>query len=1565
MCSEFGARSMDICVDDQDGARSARVSSMYNDQHQQKQKNKVVISEKVEKFISKLPKAEFFPKERHRWNTNEEIAVYLLSFDKHQEWLTTEKVQRPSSGRMLLVNRKQMKSYRRDGFCWKKRKDGKTTREDHMKLKVNGAECIYGCYVHSAIVPTFHRRSYWLLQNPDIVLLHYLNAPSPDEPKSSALSVYTSVDQEQWSKEELVDQIKPMFSGVQLPINGKESILDNNAMEALVEQILSQNSSKQQTSSACVCQGPSTTQSTVNGLADNMVHTVRQGFISPVNISPKTTAVAGNVNNLTTVHPLNFTNITFPLSQRVTTIPATTVTGQLQSTPTKTVQVLVTPAKPTATNADNQTMTQPNPVLTLTCVPTTTTYTLNSAGNSMPQITRIITNSIAQPTQNVLMSLPGTVKPGIVTHQTATGKGTFVLSPRNGIANIGTQPSPVTSLPVAVTKPNAVIVTSLPNQTTQSTFTQTLVKQEVKSSCSACGSILQHSSSANNAMTPSSNEQFPHPMKTVNSGVNEGHMPMECVMTNSQPPGEPCAIAKTSEEAGLSQLHANGNSVPITLSGPVPMNTSTPTSTPQMDSELHNKSTMLHQTHMGNHTSLIQQSPYNLPLNDSSSSQSPNSSGGLQVIDSSSNQSEQREMNSFEMTNDEIQQTLMANLRGQSEHLSEENSLDGLDILTSSTSAVMDFSSFDAFDVLDGQLADLLPHLGNESAHDSDSMAKDRDTHSNQLVNGTAMVNGTEMERRDSLAQQNQHSDQYMIQDSGIHGDDQQQTTNANLLTQETLRSDELVEVTDFCPEWSYPEGGIKVLVTGPWMSSEAEYCCSFDGFSVPAALIQNGVLRCYCPAHENGIVPLQVVLNGRIISKTVMFEYKSRSMPQRPTSQQEWLSLDENQFKMAILERLEQIEKRMVGQGTADELVQDSMTSNCSQLSFEGRLVQICVRLMQREWSNTPELHNATPIRGMTLLHLAAALGYSQLISQLIQWRANSPSVVLEIECDPLNIDHFSCTPLMWACALGHCDTTLLLYHWSSQALNIPDSNCRLPVQVAKSRGHVSLADQLELLQRKRLQGVSMTAVTKQQLATPTVTVEERTSNSTSPSITIATTASSPLNSPFSTPFDLSPQSLSPRSFSPRGAWSPKSQPSTSPLSTSPLPNRNRSLSCSNLLGKQNPLQNINLSTVSTSIFSQPLSVNMENSTTFKHPGMDNSLHGNSVPDVQLPIPMQIDEDGGCGGGQVSMETEAAPASYRFSSSQIAAEWCRQRSQSMPESSQKEQYLMLAEKIIDALPARIKVENTCQENNKPCLQPGNQQNMNGMESEMHRTICTDLMNSPASTLSPESSCLQSPSSMALDVSDSEDEDGTPTTADLTEFLRGGEGVEQDLSLLTLSDYEQRQLYKAAKTIQNAFRIYRGRQRQKQQELEAAVIIQSYYRRYKQYVSYKKMTQAAVLIQSRFRSYHKHKQYKKSRQAAMLIQNRYRTYREHERYTRTKDSSVLSHLQPLRHSDSKTREQIAARKIQRFLKQNRHRIIWDMKDRLKNIERSCADSRWLPSLTTCVDPTDGLDSPFK
>lgn len=40
--------------------------------------------------LEAIQKAEYMPSQRHRWNTNEEIAAILIAFDKHEEWLSKE-----------------------------------------------------------------------------------------------------------------------------------------------------------------------------------------------------------------------------------------------------------------------------------------------------------------------------------------------------------------------------------------------------------------------------------------------------------------------------------------------------------------------------------------------------------------------------------------------------------------------------------------------------------------------------------------------------------------------------------------------------------------------------------------------------------------------------------------------------------------------------------------------------------------------------------------------------------------------------------------------------------------------------------------------------------------------------------------------------------------------------------------------------------------------------------------------------------------------------------------------------------------------------------------------------------------------------------------------------------------------------------------------------------------------------------------------------------------------------------------------------------------------------------
>lgn len=52
-----------------------------------------------------------------------------------------------------------------------------------------------------------------IFQNPDIVLVHYLNVPYPDDNKLAVITPNLALwaDKKEWTKDELVSQLKPMF----------------------------------------------------------------------------------------------------------------------------------------------------------------------------------------------------------------------------------------------------------------------------------------------------------------------------------------------------------------------------------------------------------------------------------------------------------------------------------------------------------------------------------------------------------------------------------------------------------------------------------------------------------------------------------------------------------------------------------------------------------------------------------------------------------------------------------------------------------------------------------------------------------------------------------------------------------------------------------------------------------------------------------------------------------------------------------------------------------------------------------------------------------------------------------------------------------------------------------------------------------------------------------------------------------------------------------------------------------------------------------------------------------
>lgn len=83
--------------------------------------------------------------------------------------------------------------------------------------------------------------------------------------------------------------------------------------------------------------------------------------------------------------------------------------------------------------------------------------------------------------------------------------------------------------------------------------------------------------------------------------------------------------------------------------------------------------------------------------------------------------------------------------------------------------------------------------------------------------------------------------------------------------------------------------------------------------------------------------------------------------------------------------------------------------------------MVNYCQSLVSKQWRASTEINSVVfswtksdSVKGMSLLHLAACLGYSRLVSTLLLWRSENPNIVLETEIDALSQDNEGFTPLV-----------------------------------------------------------------------------------------------------------------------------------------------------------------------------------------------------------------------------------------------------------------------------------------------------------------------------------------------------------------------------------------------------------------------------------------------------------------------------------------------------------------------------------------------------------------------
>ncbi|VDK19991.1 unnamed protein product [Anisakis simplex] len=236
-----------------------------------------------------------------------------------------------------------------------------------------------------------------------------------------------------------------------------------------------------------------------------------------------------------------------------------------------------------------------------------------------------------------------------------------------------------------------------------------------------------------------------------------------------------------------------------------------------------------------------------------------------------------------------------------------------------------------------------------------------------------------------------------------------------------------LIQIADLSPDRSPLRGGTKVLIVGGWYLRGHDYTVMFDDQQVPATLFHAGVLRCFAPPHNAGVVKLEVYCDGLLISHAVQFEYLDMSR----TGGQSAVLLE-------ISERLRFFHSCMI-----------TDRSQCAmrelpELDTETVALEIWSEMMRYPFDyNLLTNRSATMRNDNSLLHLCAMLNFHRLIQSVLQFRSEISSQYYIRDLDVVSRDAEGRTPLH-----------LAVLHANLNSIQILISNCPSSVDVLDDRG-------------------------------------------------------------------------------------------------------------------------------------------------------------------------------------------------------------------------------------------------------------------------------------------------------------------------------------------------------------------------------------------------------------------------------------------------------------------------------------------------------------------------------
>jgi CG-1 domain/IQ calmodulin-binding motif len=161
------------------------------------------------------------------WLKPNEVYALLKFYTQSSVPIISAYKSLPESGDVFLIKKSEFKRWKQDGHSYVTRKNGTGVREDREKycFESEMIQCTYVhgsgkcqsckkpylamCYDCSLPITSilFHRRAYWLLSSPDIILVHYLN----DSTKYMEIDSETSSLSGQTATEDQIKQLEDVL----------------------------------------------------------------------------------------------------------------------------------------------------------------------------------------------------------------------------------------------------------------------------------------------------------------------------------------------------------------------------------------------------------------------------------------------------------------------------------------------------------------------------------------------------------------------------------------------------------------------------------------------------------------------------------------------------------------------------------------------------------------------------------------------------------------------------------------------------------------------------------------------------------------------------------------------------------------------------------------------------------------------------------------------------------------------------------------------------------------------------------------------------------------------------------------------------------------------------------------------------------------------------------------------------------------------------------------------------------------------------------------------------------